>query len=245
MLAILRAAVVAALPYFRWLLTAGLASGCCRGVLLHQQPHCFRNHGPFQPCFPSCLCSLPAFGGSHRAYYAWRWPLLRHPLQRILVESDVPDLEIATYPAPATLRSGNSSSSGSEGGGGGGTKKGGAAEASGAGGNDSDGGPESMEGVEEAVDQQRQQQQRQQQQQRGAVGVAWEHNVVQQATLSPAGALLAFTELAATRMGALESWVVIADARTGRRVCSVPLADPHPPFYFFWLSCGTRLLFLR
>lgn len=187
---------------------------------------------------------LPAFGGSHRAYYAWRWLLLRRPLQRILVESDVPDLEIATYPAPATLGSDSSSSGGSEGGGGGGTKKGGAAEASGAGGSGSDDGPESMEGVEVAADQQRQQQRQEQQQQRGAVGVAWEHNVVQQATLSPAGALLAFTELAATRMGALESWVVIADARTGRRVCSVPLADPHPPFYFFWLACGTRLLFL-
>ncbi|PRW44266.1 F-box SNE-like [Chlorella sorokiniana] len=180
---------------------------------------------------------LPAFGDSHRAYYAWRWPLLRRPLRRILVESDVPDLEIATFPAPETLASGGSGYEASIAVG---ANSSGGAGPSGASGE----GPDSMEGVETAAEQCGQQQQRQQQQQRGAVGVAWEHNVVQQATLSPAGALLAFTELAATRMGALESWVVIADARTGRRVCSVALADPHPPFYYFWLSCGTRLMFL-
>ncbi len=171
----------------------------------------------------------PAFGGSHRAYYAWRWPLLRRPLRRILVESDVTDLEIATYPAPATLGSGSS-------GGSGGVMHGnGNIRGSGAGG---DRGPESMEGVETTAEQQHAEQQR------GAVGVAWEHNVVQQATLSPAGGLLAFTELAASR-GDLESWVVIADARTGRRICSVALERSYPPFYFYWQACGTRLLFLR
>ena len=163
-----------------------------------------------------------AFGGSHRAYYAWRWPLLRRPLRRILVESDVTDLEIATYPGPASPGT-SSCGSGSS-------------------------GPQDMEGVEAAAGGQQQQQQPSQQagqQQAGAVGVAWEHSVVQQATLAPAGGLLAFTELSATRMGALESWVVVADARTGRRVCAVRLADPHPPFYYYWLPCGTRLLFMR
>lgn len=148
------------------------------------------------------------------------------------MESDVPDLEIATYPAPATLSSSSSGGGSSCGDGGGGGRN------SGSGSGAADDGPESMEGVESAA-------QQQQQQHHGAVGVAWEHSVVQQATLSPAGGLLAFTELAATRMGALESWVVIADARTGQRVCTVPLADPHPPFYFYWMECGTRLLFMR
>lgn len=143
------------------------------------------------------------------------------------------DLEIATYPAPASLGTGSS--------GGGGDGSGGASCSSGVSGS----GPQDMEGVETAPGQQQQPQPDQQQRQAGAVGVAWEHSVVQQATLAPAGALLAFTELSATRMGALESWVVVADARTGRRVCTLRLADPHPPFYFYWLPCGTRLLFMR
>jgi len=152
----------------------------------------------------------PAFGGSHRAYYAWRWPLLRRPLRRILVESDVTDLEIATYPAPATLGSGSS----------GGVMHGnGNIRGSGAGG---DRGPESMEGVETTAEQQHAEQQR------GAVGVGWEHNVVQRAAF-----------------GALENWVVSTEATNGLRICSVALERSYPPFYFYWQACGTRLLFLR
>lgn len=49
-----------------------------------------------------CTRSWPAaFGGSHRRYFAWRWPLLRGPVGCILVESNEEELDAATYPVPA------------------------------------------------------------------------------------------------------------------------------------------------
>ena len=68
---------------------------------------------------------------------------------------------------------------------------------------------------------------------------------VQQATLSPVGGLVAFTEMGDFGGGHLEARVVVADARSGGRVTSLVLESPFPPFYYYWLPCGTRLLFLR
>jgi hypothetical protein len=39
--------------------------------------------------------------------------------------------------------------------------------------------------------------------------------------------------------------VVVADARSGRRVAAMAVGAPFPPFYYMWSACGTRLLFLR
>lgn len=69
--------------------------------------------------------------------------------------------------------------------------------------------------------------------------------MVQQATWSPAGSLLAFTEMRADGWQLLESRVVVADGRTGHLLGSWVLSTPMPPFYYMWAACGTRLLFLR
>lgn len=63
---------------------------------------------------------------------------------------------------------------------------------------------------------------------------------VQQATASPCGNLVAFTE-----MHHNVSSVVVACTRSGRRVAAMPVAAPFPPFYYMWSACSTRLLFLR
>lgn len=154
----------------------GLATSCPARRCPHARP---------RPRPSPCPCA--EFGGSHRAYYAWRWPLLRRPLRRILVAADADwreEPDIRTLPAPGS---------------------------SGA-----------------------------------AVQVACEpFAFVQQATLAPAGPLLAFTEALEGGQGQVESRVVLADARTGARRCVVELAEPFPPFYFQWTPCGTRLIFLR
>lgn len=165
---------------------------------------------------------LPEFGGSHRAYYAWRWRQLARPLGRILVEGDggeTPWPEVATYPAPASAS-----------GGAGGTLPAQLpAEPMDA---DAPGGSGGGSAAAWRA--------------RGAAAVPCAPQaVVQQPTLAPTGSLLAFTEMEGLRGGHLESRVVVADARSGRRVCTLALQRPFPPFYYCWSACGTRLLFLR
>ncbi|PSC70856.1 F-box WD repeat-containing 7-like [Micractinium conductrix] len=173
---------------------------------------------------------LPAFGGSHRAYYAWRWPLLRRRVGRILVEREAAaprgGVEFSTWTAPQHLL---------------GDGTGGTAGCSSSA---STGGAEQQEGLRRmSLDVPS-----------GAhhpggggggvtsVALAAE-GMHQQPTWSPTGALLAYTQTAATG-GGLVSSVVVADGATGAPLASWHLATPMPPFYYIWSACGTRLLFL-
>lgn len=190
-----------------------------------------RASAPLSPLHPPATQQLQAeFGGSHRCYFAWRFPLLRRPLGRILVEADEEEAgwpQIATYPAPQLASS--SGSSGSGGGGGGSQQQ----QAMDVDGGDASAGIIGGGGWGAA-------------QEHGAAEVACiEEALVQQATLSPSGAMVAFTELVVVGSGQLDCHVVVADARTGRRLAHRTLARPNPPFYFYWAPCGTRLLFLR
>ena len=177
------------------------------------------------------LRACAAFGGSHRAYYAWRWPLLRRRVGRILVEREAAaprgGVEFSTWTAPQHLL----------GDGAGGT--------AGCSSSASTGGAEQQEGLRRmSLDVPS-----------GAhhpggggggvtsVALAAE-GMHQQPTWSPTGALLAYTQTAATG-GGLVSSVVVADGATGAPLASWHLATPMPPFYYIWSACGTRLLFLR
>lgn len=163
---------------------------------------------------------LPQFAGSHRAYFAWRWRMLARPLGRILVEGDggeTPLPEVATYPAPGSAGAAQQPAAQPH------------AEAM-----DTHAASGSSGGAAAAG------------RARGAAAVpCGPQAVVQQPTLSPSGGLLAFTEMEGLRGGHLESRVVVADARSGRRLCTLALERPFPPFYHLWTACGTRLLFLR
>ncbi|KAL4433073.1 hypothetical protein ABPG77_006500 [Micractinium sp. CCAP 211/92] len=172
---------------------------------------------------------LPAFGGSHRAYFAWRWPLLnRRPLGRLLIEGDLEGREIVTAPIVDSLVRG-AAGMGSSGGEGAASHQAGLKQGTGT------HGVAAAAAVARAA-------------LAGMAVVYVEGEVmVQQATWSPAGSLLAFTEMRANQSGhgaLVESRVVVADGRTGQHLGSWVLSSPMPPFYYMWAACGTRLLFL-
>lgn len=178
---------------------------------------------------PSLTARLPAaFDGSHRAYYAWRWPLLSRPLGRLLVEWDAEGREITTIPVPDSLVCHSSAGGGGEGP----AAKQNMPGQVGPQGTGLPGDAAAASAVRVAA---------------AAMAAVYVEGevMVQQATWSPAGALLAFTEMRADRGPLLESRVVVADGRSGRRLGSWVLASPFPPFYYMWAACGTRLLFLR
>lgn len=177
------------------------------------------------------VARLPAaFGGSHRAYFAWRWPPLnRRPLGRLLIEGDLEGREIATAPIVDSLVRG-AAGMGSSGGEGAASHQAGPKQGTGT------HGVAAAAAVARAA-------------LAGMAVVYVEGEVmVQQATWSPAGSLLAFTEMRANQSGhgaLVESRVVVADGRTGQHLGSWVLSSPMPPFYYMWTACGTRLLFLR
>ena len=82
-----------------WSPTPTCAAMTCCKVSRGSRPSALQRRSEGRPCAYSAAASCAEhFGGSHRAYYAWRRPMLRRPMRRILVE--VADNTIVTLPEP-------------------------------------------------------------------------------------------------------------------------------------------------